>query len=335
MIRKTSIGIASVFLGALSLVNANDSHLDYEKTPTLTINTMTPMTSKPTDGVGFFVTGDALVWKANQEGLQFALQNTTESLPPAVGALYRPDFDFQAGFRFGLGYNTSYDNWDVYLNWTFFQPSSDKSLSSEGYKIVDLSSPATGGNYLSTFESATAHWRLHLNVLDLDLGRNFYVSPHLALRPHIGIRSAWIFQNQNVTYACDFIDTVKLTNNYWGIGIVAGLDSTWDLGMGFSVYGNIAASNISGFYNLALLEVQQGVTLNNITEKPHVSKAITDFQLGLRWEKLFDSAFLLFQVGWEQHIFYNQLQWQGGAFGPTPNGDLGISGVTIAARVGF
>ncbi len=41
-------------------------------------------------------------------------------------------------------------------------------------------------------------------MLDWELGRSFYVSKHLSLRPHIGIKGGWISQHvrENFTKPC-------------------------------------------------------------------------------------------------------------------------------------
>lgn len=162
--------------------------------------------------------------------------------------------------------------------------------------------------------------------------------------PMIGIKTAWIHQKITDTYyntlpgsgELGMKDIMHYINQYWCIGIEAGVQSTWGLGKGFNILGNVASSNITGIYHLALQEKFDNEIVGNTYEKPHATKAITDFQLGVRWEKLLNDCFyLMLQAAWEQHIYYNQLQWQGSVPTATPNGDLGFSSYSFYVRLGF
>ena len=64
-------------------------------------------------GARLYAVGDFLYWHADQEGLDYAV---TSSNPIVVngsslngGHLKKPDFNWEPGFRLGMGYNIPYD----------------------------------------------------------------------------------------------------------------------------------------------------------------------------------------------------------------------------------
>ena len=144
-------------------------------------------------GFDFFLTGDLLYWQANENGLSFAIDNRADSSLINEGRFVDPEFKWNWGFRVGLGYNFCHDGWDLYANWTHLISTADRSISNsengELYTIINNTHEAAF-NQKTTANSAKAHWELALNVIDLELGREFFTSRWLTLRPHFGLRGA-------------------------------------------------------------------------------------------------------------------------------------------------
>jgi hypothetical protein len=310
------------------------------------------------------------------------------------GRFKKPHFEWDWGFKLAAGYNTPHDGWDIFLQWTRFHPESMHSstsvptfgaatpASSITGVVYPLLLPAStgiqeGSNQGEPFGpgyAASMHWKFRLDLLDLELGREFFVSKWLTLRPHAGLRSAWLHQRSKVTYS-GLIDEsgtsvtneqiptidVGLKNNFWGMGPRAGLDAQWGLGCGWSLYSELAASLLLGHFNI--FEIQEpaidtttglGVTGSSETfqEKYRAMRAAFDLAMGLRYQQLFacDRFGLMVQLGWEQHLFINQNQLirlatshtvhpstvNGYAFTPVTNqGDLGTQGVTLTVEFDF
>lgn len=112
---------------------------------------------------------------------------------------------------------------------------------------------------------AFSKYNLKLDILDLVLGRDFFVSKYLSLRPNFGLRGISLRQTLNVSYhgfnttVCHcpcpstdpvdsmcFEDRVKDNQKYWGVGPKAGLDTLWAFGGGWGLYGNAAISLVYG-----------------------------------------------------------------------------------------
>jgi Legionella pneumophila major outer membrane protein precursor len=261
-------------------------------------------------GYGLFATGSFLWWKATQDDLYYVAKTTTQSclgnfiLNSFDGTLHDPNFEWDPGFKIGLGYNLPYDGWDLYVNWTRFYTSASNHQRAclcppETISRITLptnqSSPCniirvptqcqpcaddvlyptfapviTSDQYATTVR-AKSHWNLHLNLLDGELGRDFYVGKKLTLRPSIGLRGAWIDQRLNVNYKSNIhivnpinagfgIQSASLIgisqscsefkNDFEGVGPKFGIDTDWILGYGFSIYGDAGISLIWGEFDI-------------------------------------------------------------------------------------
>lgn len=307
------------------------------------------------DGADLFFTGDWLIWQAHENGLSYAVKadNTTSFDKSSVDDLH---FDWDFGFRVGLGYNTAHDGWDLYANWTWFQNHAHGSVHVPSTERIYPVQASAGDIASDTATKSHAHWRLALNMIDLEMGREFFVSKWMTLRPFVGVRNAWVRQKLHIDYEHLLLSGVadseeidcRFNNNYWGIGLRPGLNTQWGLGHGFSFYGNTAFSLLYGFFSLDQDETNEslaGVTSHFMDndQSYRVGRAIAEIQLGLRWEHMFanDHAHFSIQGGWENFMFFGQNQFKrfvtsssAGIFAAN-QGDLTIQGWTLAMRLDF
>ena len=313
------------------------------------------------DGADLFLTADALFWRAEEDGLEFAertFQGTGSNFTD--GKVLNPDFDWKWGFRVGIGYNTPHDGWDLYLNWVRFTTHSHKEYSVNPAAIIprDALYASTGSNSANgpttNIHEAENHWHLKLNLLDLEMGREFFVSKWLTLRPFVGVRSAWIDQKIDNDYkfetsvgATETAYSIDQRCRFWGLGVRSGLNTLWSLGCGWGIYGNAAISLLPGRFHIRY--DQDSTTAAVTTEhdsKDHlnVARAVTDLALGLRWDKLTcdDAYHIAIRVGFEQHHFFGQNQFRNYNYDTSIRpisrasiGDLSTHGVTAGFEFGF
>lgn len=172
-------------------------------------------------------------------------------------------------------------------------------------------------------------WKLNLDLIDLELGREFWVSPKVSLRPHVGLRIAYLKQSFDLQHkggafsqpvieaGSSLNDFVDIDNDFKGVGVRAGLDSIWNLGCGFGIYGNFALSLIYGRFSIDhdeyVREASSPFSKTTIFQKDtsfRASRLATDLALGLQWAKLLCSCQygITVSLGWEQHLFLNQNQ---------------------------
>lgn len=351
-LKKCSFAIASLALtGGLSAAESG-SYRDFEQRLSALEKKQTNVTPainpQAKNGLGMFATVDALYWTPKERGPAYAIRNATSTAFPAPGAKSASiSTDWSWGFCLGLGYVVGHDGWDLYANWTRFHQK-DRShnttvpVGGSFYPLVTV--PAYEGTYATT---ALAEWELGFDTVDLELGRDFFVSKWLSLRPHIGAKGAWIHQHLHVDFsggnlglpAGDAIDGV-LRSKFNGVGLCIGLNSDWRLGYGFSFYGDVAVALLYGRLKNSELDIDlfSGSTLQTQENAFHVSRAETDLALGLRWEHVFSkNHFLLsFQFGWEQLIVFgvNGFTNIAAVLSAEP-GSLTLQGLTFAAKLGF
>lgn len=307
------------------------------KAPSFTLPTSRPVAK---NGWNLFVTADWLYWQANETGLGYAF--TQDDFNPATpelmgfGEIANPSFDWASGFRLGFGYNIPHDQWDLALVWTWYDGSANDSQSSSN-KTNPTVFPSfihpnlyNDENIFSCL-SAESDLSIHLNVIDLDLGRQFKAGKWLSLRPYFGIRSAWVNQVYDVNYydlyhydlddkeehfVLNNYDT-HIKNDFWGIGPKGGLGIDCGLKWGLSLFGDLSASLLYGLFETSYTE---SFTLPSDPEVPrvpfgednnfHAGRAILDSQLGLRWNTSFSKERfrLVIQAAWEHHMFFSQNQ---------------------------
>lgn len=159
----------------------------------------------------WLVTLEGLYWNSHQDGTEFAIDNSVfvpggaitfpeiEQLNNLIDAEYlTPKAKWDFGFKAGLAYNSTHDGWDLGVTWTWYRGSAYSHVEAEvddNHTLVPLwsASQITNTNIVWA-RDIEAHWSKRLNLADVELGREFWVSKYLSLRPHIGIRFASIDQ---------------------------------------------------------------------------------------------------------------------------------------------
>lgn len=305
---------------------------------------------------GFYVAVDPFIWQAHENGMPIAIQTTNNPNffnSSGENRVKNLDFHWNFGFRLAAGLNLDYDGWDTALTWTRWHTTAKRNFSAGQNENLfpDQGSPIR--TFGMTAGSARGHWKLHLNQLDWELGREFYVSKHLTLRPFAGLRSAWINQKFTTTYnelafnplTPDTSRFNKAKSNYWGLGILGGIDTLWDLGCGWGIFADYSASLLYGYFKIDADEYSSPRTgiVQRTDNFYHLGRAITDMQLGVRydWVSCDECYHLGFEAGWEHHMFWGQNQFiyfvdsgMSGAF-VSNQGDLTTQGYFLRVRFDF
>lgn len=302
----------------------------------------------------FFVNVSGFYWNAHQDGLEYAIRTGVESpdiasdtiTPPEISsevlalnnlvdAKYQtPKFNWDFGFKAGIGYTTTCDSWDIGVLWTWYKNSTHSKVeaeASDNQSLIALWAAGAGvQGSIGYVTNASYDWRLELNLVDIELGREFWTSKYLSIRPHIGLRIASIKQDFELWYRGGALSErtappveegsnyfVDNDNDFKGVGIRTGLDSEWNLGCGWAVYGNLAASIVYGKFSVEHDEWTRAI------ESPHskhsvldtdnsfrASRGMIDLGLGIQWSTMLCECSYGFtaRLGWEQHLFFHQNQ---------------------------
>ncbi len=349
-----------------------------------------PTCPKTCDG-DITITVAGFYWNAHQDGMEYAINNhVSVPLDPLASDIQQlnniidanfenPKFDWDFGFKLGLGYCSPCDGWDVSVLWTWYKGKASSHVEAEpddNSTLITLWSAYAPQQGIITYATdIQTDWRLDLNLVDIELGRSYWVSKYLSMRPFVGIRIAYLDQsydiqhkggswtaNANVTIIePSYNNLVDLDSKFKGAGLRSGLNTIWNLGCGWGIYGNFAIDIVYGRFDIDHDETNRQATtphaktkIADTKESFRASRAMTDLGLGLQWQTMFCECKYGFSIalGWEQHLFFDQNQWWrvvrvGDNFdGGVPNntgenvfhqrrGDLDTQGWTLTAKFDF
>lgn len=308
------------------------------------------------DSTGIDIFADLLVWCAKESGTEAWAQVLTSSGTHAQFDLRAVDFEWNAGFRVGVGYGMRHDQWDTQLYYTWFHTHGDGRASGGpgtvhssflGNFYVDntqgagLSGPA--------YQNASIRWAIRFNMFDWELGRSFWVSKALSLRPFVGLKGGWIHQKIHSTWqtpnlpASEFFNTAteNLKNNFWGIGPCGGLNTKWMLftrpNHTFSLFGDFSAAIMYGqwtFGDRYRNDIQQEIVIRS----SHLKSGATMARglMGFGWDAKFCQGRYQFstKLGYEMQFWLDQLQFYSFDIGRLSN-ELTLQGGTLELRFDF
>lgn len=285
---------------------------------------------------------------------------------PTSGQLKNMSYQWNWGFRVGLGYDFKHDNWDLDLTYTYFGSNArwDKSMGQNGFYTQTRGSQMifSGAGYAPVATQVQASGSFVYQRLDLLLGRDYFVSSKLAVNPHFGLKSAWIENNESVEYGGGAFtspngqqgfsgNNAKAIDNCksWGIGPAMGLSSSWYIHGGLSVGMNVDGALVYTSYKTHhknFFSVPSEDTLIDVTSNYHLFIPMVDLFLGLKWETYFnkDKNYFDIALGWETQMWWDQIQRFGqnpassglsGAGGTYTGRDLSMQGGTLKLKVSF
>jgi len=315
-------------------------------------------------GADIYFTADFIWWKASEEGLAFSTSGlnaetvTTDNVysSPSTGKVVSVGEDWAPGFKVGLGLNMGHDGWDLGAEYTWLNASDSRSQTGSIYVTSDVIVIGTEA------QRNTSEWDLRFNAIDLALGRNFYLSQFLTMKPHIGLKGTWQSHDWKSQYFTDNFSVqaqdaagmpvmVSFTGpfqdnrefNVWGIGVRGGLKAAWYMSKSWSIYGNLAFTNLwTNYYkNTHVLNITDTTTgntrgvINTDNDNVYTCKYIGELEMGLRWEMWFsdDNYHVAIQAGWEQQTWIN---WSGFSelLNPVYH-DFSLQGLNIKFRFDF
>ncbi len=295
------------------------------------------------DSWNCWLRGEALLWQAVQENMDYVYKGTDGPGTYVSRDIKKPHFNWDWGWRVGIGFNTPHDGWDLDFKWTHIENHAHGHTHQGNQSLFIVYSTESNAPVVSGTK-ASAHWNNTLNQADFDLGREFYVGRHLTLRPNAGVRSTWIHQHYNVNFHTAAEEQkAHMTSRFWGFGFFGGLDTDWELGRGFSIFGDAGMAILLGFFDVHQNGSQSGSSIYNIKKSQRTGRPILDLDLGLMWHSKFysDRFAATLKVGYEYHLYFNQnpfMQSNGSSalelFNPI-NGDLAYQGVTFSAQFDF
>jgi hypothetical protein len=329
-------------------------------------NAMVTLTSaRPDSDNGWYIFADALYWHADVGSSEWARKIDDTTALVASGDLHALNFKWNWGFRVGIGVNMDHDMWDSNFYYTWFRTENSNSagVPATGIIIDQVTSLANEvGKNTNQFTSGKNEWKIHYNMFDWELGRWYYVSKNLAVRPHVGVKGGWINQDVDYTFTnaagrTPTTSTGDLDNNFWGVGPSGGVNMMWVLGSAgarmdhrFSLFGDFAGALLYGHFDVehkeATYDAAGVVTSGNHVRDLNRNLAVPVFQtqMGLSWDTGFNNNrnHFTFKVGYEFQYWFRQNQQVVpvgvGAAQPAyrrVSDDLALQGLTVDFRFDF
>ncbi len=255
------------------------------------------------------------------------------------------DFNWAPGFSVGLGYNMVHDNWDTQLQYTWFQSNATGAASG----VVIAGFLAARLSLLEPFTTGNAALHLDYNMFDWDLGRSFFVSEFLSLRPTIGLKGGWINQNLNTTWTIpDFFFTTfllsateNLKQRFQCGGPKGGFTANWILANFqqhfFSIVSHAEAGFLWGHWSIQDQYTDNLSTdIAVITTDRNFGAFVLQGFLGLGWDCNFnDNRFhVQAKIGYQIEDWLNQLQIYTNISG-SQNNDLILQGLNFSLGFDF
>jgi len=279
----------------------------------------------------FYVHIDGLALQAKQDGMEFAIEDTSSSpgvpsSPITYGKVIgfsndNSDWDYNPGMRFGFGFYLDHDAWAIDFDWTWVNITNYKhgDATTSGAGLIPLwvlgggtpagSLTATGANIYGARSSAV--WKAKYNTLDLSLGKPYYVSRYVIFNPHFGLRAGWIDQHFSVDFG-GFPGAPNRTihhgkNNFWGVGARAGLDTDWIVGKGWCLFANVSASMMASKFEIHQNMVLPGIGNDGFDLEENFYQNVPNMELavGLAWSKYFDRN--KYRIGLK--VAYEFIEW--------------------------
>ncbi len=302
-------------------------------------------------GYNLWIQGEGLYWKAAEENIPYVIvkQQSHPSMP-AHNTIKEARFDWNGGYRLSAGYMIPHGKWDIAAIWTSIsnQGSRSDNASIPPDTVINLIEPV---GYQNTITGIITHsdgkWGIDLSQIDLNLGKEFYVSRSFKLRPMGGLRSAWIDHKAHYGYLDHndgITDMHSVHWDFWGFGFLAGLQADWMLASDWSLFSFADYSLLWGF---SKIRQHSPETDYHFRKSFRCARAVYDLGMGIKWSHAFSNQRwrLSFKAAYEYHLYPQQNQMLenmnqvqpglvAGAF-TNHSGDLSYQGGSFSAQIDF
>ncbi|MCB1082115.1 MAG: hypothetical protein KDK63_03105 [Chlamydiia bacterium] len=288
-----------------------------------------------------FLTLDFIYWTVRQDGMFYAV--TGNGTNARKGEVHDLNWSWNPGFKGGLGFNLPHDGWDVFAEYTWIHSDAKSSKSQAAETSTMIPYWNVQGLSDGIFVRGSGEWDVHFNNVTLDIGRNAYLSQYMKLRLFAGLQAAWINQDYKARFNLSTGESgrVRLDQEFWGVGLRAGLNDTFQFTKNFSFFADLSLALLWGKFDLDRRD--RVISVGNIASNtlrtgvsPYTEEPVIDLAAGFRYDGWFyaDRFHFLLQLGWEHQLWvlHNEVIK---ASEPDHAGDLVLQGLTLKARFDF
>lgn len=280
--------------------------------------------------------------KARENSLSFANQSqSVQSANFTTTSPIQPKFEWDNGIRIEAGFQPKEQFY--FANWSYIQNTAHGTKSTNGddgfFPILSMSDTLTSSSFVT---SANTDWKLNTQFADFGTIFPWKPSDFFLLKSHAGLRVASLNQKLKAYYGggifSEGTDTLKMRNNFLGIGPRIGIIPNILLPAGFSFYGEFAAF---GLLARCYTKQEEKYLTNTLFDKTHVMtrfRSGLDAKAALAWQKelLYKAIIISGQIGWEWHEFFKQNFLEQNAFHlSNDNENLFFQGAFVSLCLAF
>jgi hypothetical protein len=269
----------------------------------------------------FFVDASFTYWYVAEEGLKIAsdgVLNGSELSSPIDTNHYFPSFQYTPGFKVGIGLLAN-EKWEYRADYTWVYSNVHTSglqqanggdipagslITSPGEPVFVVNKwfdQLSSTDQLVAATSLSAHWNVHINLIDVTGSRPLYEGKRFTFSPKGGLEAALISQHLNlsVTQALTQFPAIppQPIHSYnqsqsWGIGPILGATSTQRLPCSFYLEEGGAFSLLYTTYTS--IKHTEDPTSSDFNPGPYTSSIKNYYAIR-------PNAFLDLGIGWKNH----------------------------------
>jgi Legionella pneumophila major outer membrane protein precursor len=292
------------------------------------------------------LSGEFLIWYASEQPSSLWANATTTTVQNLNFTdhvdIAIASFDWNYGFRVGIGHTMEHDQWDTQLYWAWFRTSAASNIPTVNALINTVYLEFDGSflhGDLFLGKAASINWSLLFNMLDWELGRNCLITKALSMRPFIGIKGGCI--NQNILAKVNLVTSIgkeRLENHFWGIGPSGGLNTAWTIGHvsshSFNLFGDFSAATMWGNWHVKDVYHNGSEVIPVKIDMTSLGSLMLRGFLGIGWDTHTSGYRIAATLGYEMQIWFNQLRIPTVPQLPV-HGDLTLQGGIFNARFDF
>jgi hypothetical protein len=277
-----------------------------------------------------------------------------------LGSSYEPGFKVKAGWIFPS------NRLELFAEYTWRdQPrtkshatTSGNNANARAQESLGNPFPVTGSDEFDVsspkFDKIIANWSQHLNVLDLMLSYDFYITRTLSLQPMVGLKAyesklhidmTFLTVNYGFTAGLPYAGSnqnLYNTQKAMGIGPRLGMLGFWNFNRNWAVYGKLAFSSPWTYFNVHRYETFSWVThgikapVRNVGVKEHQWQYVGEYELGLNFQTWFykERHQLTLRAAWELQFWQTNRMLEGEGT-PLDLGPQAFQGLTLSAAFAF
>lgn len=311
-------------------------------------NAPTTSTHTKSDFAKWTIQADFLAWYASEDIASIWADIITIGNNTSSWGAPSFSFNWDYGFRLGIGSHLPHDGWDSTISWTYFRTNAKHTLSFQPDNILQ---PEFFAGFLSgdTPQCMSAKWGLLLNMFDWELGCSYWICKHISLHPFLGIKGGWINQSILTLYSNLTINKIltnktgqeRLKNNFWGLGPSGGVNTTWRIcnfhSNFFNFFGDFSLATLWGVWKCSdKYKNSANYTSSVNTKNSSLGGLMLRAFAGIGWNVDFRKGKSHFaaKVGFETQLWIDQLRIATFQL-QRLHDDLSLQGITCNCRFDF